>query len=69
MYTDFFTLTFANYFRLNDFLYKIPPTKDVTDFYGLTSLRITVAADPLPLINWLSVDLVTQRVEYDRQIY
>ena len=27
MYTDFFTLTLVNYFRLNNFLYKSPPTK------------------------------------------
>ena len=29
MYTDFFTLTLANYFRLNNLLYKIPPTKAI----------------------------------------
>ena len=27
MYADFFTLMLANYFRLNIFLYKSPPTK------------------------------------------
>ena len=27
MYTDFFTLTLVNYFRLNNFLYKNPQLK------------------------------------------
>ena len=43
MYTDFFTLILANYFRLNNFLYKIPPIK-ATIFCFLTSLRITSIA-------------------------
>ena len=39
MYTDFFTLILANYFRLNNFLYKSPPT-EAAIFVFLTSFRI-----------------------------
>ena len=39
MCTDFFTLTLANYFRLNNFLYKSPPNYSC-HFYLLTSSQI-----------------------------
>ena len=50
MYTDFFALTLVDYFHLNNFLYKSPPTK--TTFFafwrrcGLGPLALTSHLSP-----------------------